>query len=121
MIHTRKIAAIAASAAITVLCFGNSAHAATPADETHQIVLAGCYVDVHIEAQGSPPHDYLLWETDGDSDGCYVEVTENDVVIARQLINTTGNVGIEAIADFDDNLQVCVENPEGAWACWPTS
>lgn len=103
-----------------------SAGAARPQFEgTDPIGLQGCDIVQEIELQGSPAHDYMRWETEGDSQGCDVWIQDNANntadVIESQHITTAGYHHSNWYYDGPGRLMaVCVQRGTDS-ACGPTN
>ncbi|WP_335975142.1 MULTISPECIES: hypothetical protein [Streptomycetaceae] len=102
------------------------AAAATPRFEgTDTIPVDGCAVVQEIELQGSPAHDYMRWETVGDSTGCSVWIQDDadasaDVIESQQI----ATAGYHHSAWYYDGpghlMAVCVRLGSTS-ACGPTN
>ena len=111
MISLRLLAVAAAGTAIAALGLAAPANAASPAAEGSWVItgVPGCDVYEQIELQGSPAHDYMRWETPGNSEGCYAEITRNGTSIEGRTINTVGEDNSDWYYDGPgDTDQVCV-------------
>ena len=93
---------------------------APKAEGTWPIIFSGCHISEQVELQGSPAHDYMRWETTGNSSGCTAMIYRNGDLFEIRTINTTG---FDASLWYYDGpgytMQVCVENDNGQGACGP--
>ncbi|BBB00150.1 hypothetical protein RVR_7087 [Actinacidiphila reveromycinica] len=116
--------ALAAAAAPAGAATGTAA--ATPRFEgTDTLPVPGCAVVQEVELQGSPAHDYMRWETEGDSVGCSVWIqddADNSAdVIETQQITTAGYHHSNWYYDGPGHLMaVCVQRASTT-ACGPTN
>lgn len=121
MMRNHAALVVLGTAALISLGVVAPAHAASPAVEgIFPIYLGGCTaVSEHIELQGSPKHDYIRWETDGNAAGCYAEIIRNGTKIEGRTIVTSGFDASDWYYDGPGySAKVCVSNAHGD-ACGP--
>ncbi|WP_328469387.1 hypothetical protein [Streptomyces sp. NBC_00448] len=123
---TTYLATATALAGTALAAGATSAGAATARLEGNSpVVLPGCAVVQEIQLQGSPAHDHMRWETEGDSQGCHAWIQDDAgnraAVIESQQITTAGYHHSSWYYDGPGHLMtVCVQRGTDS-ACGPTN